>query len=307
MPPRPSLASRRRWSRSAACPTRSWASPGSPRRGRRRRCRHDVLPGGVRHQDRRGVHGDHGGRGAAHARRAAYLRVDAGPPRPEPGGPPGVAPAGGRRPQESREGGNASGPGGQGALHARPGHVVRPGAAHVRGDPVRGAAPHAVGRRGHGGGQSARGIPVHPGLRIARRVRHRAGRMVVEQQVLPAGGVARQRADDLLRDRDGHEHGRRLLIAGNVTLGDVIAKQSQSLFTWNVFPLSLAYFIFIVAAFAATNRLPFDLPEAEAELIAGYHTEYSAMKFSMFYIAEYANMVTASALMTTLFFGGWDI
>src|SRR2546429_860991 len=98
-----------------------------------------------------------------------------------------------------------------------------------------------------------------------------------------------------------------LLSAGNVPLGDVIAKQSQSLFTWNVFPLSLAYFIFIVAAFAETNRLPFDLPEAEGELIAGYHTEYSSMKFSMFYIAEYSNMVTASALMATLFFGGWDI
>ena len=98
-----------------------------------------------------------------------------------------------------------------------------------------------------------------------------------------------------------------LLLAGNVTLTDVIARQSSSLFTWNVFPLSLAFFIFVVAAFAETNRLPFDLPEAEGELIAGYHTEYSAMKFSMFYIAEYANMVTASALMTTLFFGGWDV
>src|SRR5207302_6284464 len=98
-----------------------------------------------------------------------------------------------------------------------------------------------------------------------------------------------------------------LLLAGNVTLTDVIAKQAQSVFTWNVFPLSLAFFIFIVAAFAETNRLPFDLPEAEGELIAGYHTEYSAMKFSMFYIAEYSNMVTASALMATLFFGGWDI
>src|SRR5213075_194901 len=98
-----------------------------------------------------------------------------------------------------------------------------------------------------------------------------------------------------------------LVVDGNVTLGDGIAKQSQSLYTWNVFPLSLAYFTFIVAAFAETNRLPFDLPEAEGELIAGYHTEYSAMKFSMFYIAEYSNMVTASALMTTLFFGGWDI
>src|SRR5690242_1074924 len=98
-----------------------------------------------------------------------------------------------------------------------------------------------------------------------------------------------------------------LLLAGNVTLSDVIARQSTSLATWNVFPLSLAFFIFMVAAFAETNRLPFDLPEAESELIAGYHTEYSAMKFSMFYIAEYSNMVTASALMTTLFFGGFDI
>ncbi len=98
-----------------------------------------------------------------------------------------------------------------------------------------------------------------------------------------------------------------LLLAGNVTLTEVVAKQSQSLATWNVFPLSLAFFIFIVAAFAETNRLPFDLPEAESELIAGYHAEYSAMKFSMFYIAEYSNMVTASALMATLFFGGYDI
>ena len=98
-----------------------------------------------------------------------------------------------------------------------------------------------------------------------------------------------------------------LLVAGNVTLMDVIAKQSTSLLTWNVFPLALAYFVFVVAAFAETNRLPFDLPEAEGELIAGYHTEYSSMKFSMFYIAEYSNMVTASALMTTLFFGGFDI
>jgi NADH-quinone oxidoreductase subunit H len=98
-----------------------------------------------------------------------------------------------------------------------------------------------------------------------------------------------------------------LLLAGNVTLSAVVAGQQQSIFTWNVFPLGLAYFIFTVAAFAETNRLPFDLPEAEAELIAGYHTEYSAMKFSMFYIAEYSGMVTASALMATLFFGGWDI
>ncbi|MEX2155225.1 MAG: NADH-quinone oxidoreductase subunit NuoH [Gemmatimonadales bacterium] len=96
-----------------------------------------------------------------------------------------------------------------------------------------------------------------------------------------------------------------LLLAGNVTLSHVIAQQQQSL--WFVIPLTVAFLIFFISAFAETNRLPFDLPEAEAELIAGYHTEYSAMKFSMFYIAEYSNMVTASALMATLFFGGWDI
>ena len=96
-----------------------------------------------------------------------------------------------------------------------------------------------------------------------------------------------------------------LLLGGNVTLSQVIAQQQQGL--WFIVPLTLAFLIFFISAFAETNRLPFDLPEAEAELIAGYHTEYSAMKFSMFYIAEYSNMVTASALMATLFFGGWDI
>jgi len=96
-----------------------------------------------------------------------------------------------------------------------------------------------------------------------------------------------------------------LLLAGNITMSDIVTRQQQSL--WFVLPLFVAFFTFFVASFAETNRLPFDLPEAEAELIAGYHTEYSAMKFSMFYIAEYSNMVTASALMVTLFFGGWDI
>jgi len=96
-----------------------------------------------------------------------------------------------------------------------------------------------------------------------------------------------------------------LLLAGNVSLSQVIAQQQHGL--WFVLPLTLAFVIFFVSALAETNRLPFDLPEAEGELIAGYHTEYSSMKFSMFYIAEYSNMVTASALMATLFFGGWDI
>ena len=96
-----------------------------------------------------------------------------------------------------------------------------------------------------------------------------------------------------------------LLLAGNVGLNSIINQQAWG--GWNVVNLTVAFFIFLVAAFAETNRLPFDLPEAESELIAGYHTEYSAMKFSLFFIAEYASMVTASALMATLFFGGWDV
>jgi NADH-quinone oxidoreductase subunit H len=81
----------------------------------------------------------------------------------------------------------------------------------------------------------------------------------------------------------------------------------QATVGWNAMLLSIACLVFIISAFAETNRLPFDLPEAESELVAGYHAEYSAMKFSLFFIAEYANMLTASALITTLFFGGWDI
>ena len=97
-----------------------------------------------------------------------------------------------------------------------------------------------------------------------------------------------------------------LLLAGNVTLTEIVSQQQQ-LGLWFAFPLSLGFILFLICAFAETNRLPFDMPEAESELITGFHTEYSAMKFSMFFIAEYAHMVTASALMATLFFGGWDL
>ena len=96
-----------------------------------------------------------------------------------------------------------------------------------------------------------------------------------------------------------------LLLAGNVTMASIISQQANG--GWNVLNLSFAFLTFLISAFAETNRLPFDLPEAESELVAGYHTEYSSMKFSMFFIAEYANMLTTSGLMATLFFGGWDI
>ena len=99
-----------------------------------------------------------------------------------------------------------------------------------------------------------------------------------------------------------------LLMSGNVSLaGDRLPAADRRADPWYVLPLFLSFFIFLVSGFAETNRLPFDLPEAESELIAGYHTEYSAMKFSFFFIAEYANVVTVCAMVTTLFFGGWDI
>ncbi len=96
-----------------------------------------------------------------------------------------------------------------------------------------------------------------------------------------------------------------LLLVGNVRFGEVVAGQQAGV--WFVLPLFLSFFLFAVSGFAETNRAPFDLPEAESELVAGYHTEYSAFKFSMFFIAEYANVMTFSAMLATLFFGGWDV
>jgi NADH-quinone oxidoreductase subunit H len=96
-----------------------------------------------------------------------------------------------------------------------------------------------------------------------------------------------------------------LLLSGNASFSAIVADQQHG--AWYVFPLSVAFLVYLISGFAETNRLPFDLPEAESELVAGYHSEYSAMKFSLFFIAEYANMITISAMVTTLFFGGWDI
>jgi len=98
-----------------------------------------------------------------------------------------------------------------------------------------------------------------------------------------------------------------LILAGNVSLNEIVLQQGGWGLHWNIINTTIAFFVFFVSAFAETNRVPFDLPEAESELVAGYHSEYSAMKFSMFFIAEYANVMTSSALMATLFFGGWDI
>lgn len=97
-----------------------------------------------------------------------------------------------------------------------------------------------------------------------------------------------------------------LMMAGNVTLTEMVWRQQQLDF-WFAFPISLAFILFIISAFAETGRLPFDMAEAEAELVGGFHTEYSGMKFAMYPMGEYAHMIVSSALMATLFFGGWDI
>jgi len=94
-----------------------------------------------------------------------------------------------------------------------------------------------------------------------------------------------------------------LLATGSLRLDDVVAHQATHL--WNFIPQFIGFVVFTTAVFAETNRLPFDLAEAETELVAGYHVEYSSMKFAAFLMSEYINMTTASALIVTLFFGGW--
>jgi len=99
-----------------------------------------------------------------------------------------------------------------------------------------------------------------------------------------------------------------VLLAGSFNLREIVERQaSRGLLSWNIFGgfQFLAFFIYLMAAFAETNRSPFDLPEAESELTGGYHTEYSSMKFAMFFMAEYANMINVGCVATLLFFGGW--
>lgn len=98
-----------------------------------------------------------------------------------------------------------------------------------------------------------------------------------------------------------------LLVSGNASLSEIVRLQQAGPFGWYILPLAVSGFTYFVSALAETNRVPFDMPEAESELVAGYHAEYSAMKFSAFFIAEYSNMFTLSMLFVTLFLGGWGI
>ncbi len=102
-----------------------------------------------------------------------------------------------------------------------------------------------------------------------------------------------------------------VMMYGTLSLREMVFKQSGLLLgvlpNWGVFYQPLGFLVFFVAAFAETNRLPFDLPETEAELVAGFHTEYGSMSFASFFMAEYMAMTTMSAVMTTVYFGGWQI
>jgi NADH-quinone oxidoreductase subunit H len=95
-----------------------------------------------------------------------------------------------------------------------------------------------------------------------------------------------------------------VLITGTLSLQEIVIHQYG--WKWNIILQPVGFIIFLVSAFAETNRAPFDLPEAEPELVGGYHTEYSSMKFALFFLAEYANMIIASAIITTLYLGGWQ-
>src|SRR5262245_61314641 len=101
-----------------------------------------------------------------------------------------------------------------------------------------------------------------------------------------------------------------LMISRTLSLAQLVTSQQGTWFgfipRWNFFLQPVAFFVYVISAVAETNRLPFDLAESEQELVAGWHTEYSGMKFAMFFLAEYANMVTVSSLATILFLGGWN-
>jgi NADH-quinone oxidoreductase subunit H len=100
-----------------------------------------------------------------------------------------------------------------------------------------------------------------------------------------------------------------LLMSNSFNLSKIIMAQAahpeRGIFGWNIWPQLVGFFCFFTAAVAETNRVPFDLPEAESELVAGFHTEYASFKFAMFFIAEYTSMITVSCLCTIMFFGGW--
>jgi NADH-quinone oxidoreductase subunit H len=98
-----------------------------------------------------------------------------------------------------------------------------------------------------------------------------------------------------------------VLIFGTLSLYEITELQTSNPLKWGIVKAPLSFLLFLITAFAETNRVPFDLPEAESELVAGYHTEYSGMKFAMFFMAEYTHMIVASSVIVALYFGGWQV
>ncbi len=98
-----------------------------------------------------------------------------------------------------------------------------------------------------------------------------------------------------------------IMMSGSMSLRDIVDQQAGPIWNWNIFTQPLGFLIFCTCAFAECNRTPFDLPECEQELVGGYHTEYSSMKLGLFLFSEYVNMFVSSALMSSLYFGGYNI
>ena len=147
--------------------------------------------------------------------------------------------------------------------------------------------------------------PPRPRDHVDRRLRDHPRRLGVELEVRaprrpPLGGAAHQlRGPDGLRGRERDPHGA-LALPRRDRRGAAAAHH-----IWFILPGLVAFFLYFVSGVAETNRIPFDLPEAESELVAGFHTEYSGFRWAIFFLTEYANMITISAVATTLFFGGW--
>jgi len=97
-----------------------------------------------------------------------------------------------------------------------------------------------------------------------------------------------------------------LMLSGTFSIAEIVRQQDGSVLNWYFFKQPVAFFLFFISALAESNRIPFDLPEAESELVGGYNTEYAGMRFGLFYLAEYCNLITISALSASLFFGGWS-
>ncbi len=146
---------------------------------------------------------------------------------------------------------------------------------------------------------------LHPGRQLAGNFRHRAGRLGVQQPLFAAGRAAQRGATGELRDVGGNGRRRRAAAGGDAFHARPSCRRRRDDGVWFIFAAPVGFFIYLVASIAETNRAPFDMPEAESELVAGYMTEYSGFRWALYFLAEYTNMVVVASIATTLFLGGW--